>query len=76
MDNTVRIRELSIIGATTTLFDLSRKQDNQELVMLFLKRMHQEALSEAVIIKEVGKGNPYLFECLENRTSPSRVFRN
>ncbi|KAI6241729.1 Dynein heavy chain, cytoplasmic [Aphelenchoides fujianensis] len=46
IDNTVRVRELSIIGANTTLFDLTRKQDDQELVMLFLKRMLEEANGE------------------------------
>lgn len=53
IDTTVRIKDLSIIGATTTLFDLNRKQDDQDLVMLFLKRCQQDAFAESGTIKEV-----------------------
>lgn len=53
IENTVRIKDLSIIGATTTLFEMNRKLDDQELVMLFLKRCQQDAIAESRTIKEV-----------------------
>lgn len=53
MNANVRIKELSIIGAGTTLFELTRKQEDQELVMLFLKRSLEETTLEMTTIKDV-----------------------
>jgi hypothetical protein len=50
---TMAIKELSIIGAKTTLFELYRKQDDQELVMQFLKRWLGESADELEQVKEV-----------------------
>jgi hypothetical protein len=53
IENTVRIKDLSIIGAHSSLFELNRKQYDAELVMLYLKRIQQEATAESVTLKEV-----------------------
>lgn len=52
---TVAIKDLSIIGSKTSLFELYRKQDDQDLVMQFLKRWLGEALKELQTINEVKK---------------------
>lgn len=51
-----KIKELSIIGANTSLLDLNRKKDDNELVMMFFEGIQQETTSEAENIKEVSIG--------------------
>ena len=53
LDNTARIRDLSIIGAKTTLYELERRREDQELVMQYLKRQLAESSVEVVTAAEV-----------------------
>ncbi|KAI6176567.1 hypothetical protein M3Y97_00812100 [Aphelenchoides bicaudatus] len=52
LDTMVQIKELSIIGAHSSLFELTRKLEDAELVMMFLKRTQQEAATELTTLKE------------------------